>query len=60
MWCGSVRVREMAQFMVSVVSTLDVVDTKTVADVLFEGTGSSELKGSFPSMIWPGDIVWTL
>jgi sulfate permease, SulP family len=35
------------------------VDTKTVADVLFEGTGSSVLSGSFPLPALPTDIVWT-
>ena len=50
----------IAIIAVSLLSYLDVVETKTVADVLFEGTGSSELRGAFPVMVWPGDIVWTL
>jgi SulP family sulfate permease len=39
-------------------SFFDIVDTKTVSDVLFEGTGSGELRGSLPVLSWPGDIVW--
>jgi len=50
----------VAIIAVSLMSYLNVVDTKTVADVLFDGTGSSELQGSFPLMAWPGDIVWTV
>ena len=50
----------VAIITVSLLSYLNVVDTKTVADVLFEGTGSAELHGSLPSLIWPGDIVWTM
>jgi SulP family sulfate permease len=43
---------------VGCLSFFDVVDTKTVSDVLFEGTGSGELRGSLPVLSWPGDIVW--
>ncbi|MDH3977803.1 MAG: SulP family inorganic anion transporter, partial [Gammaproteobacteria bacterium] len=50
----------VAIITVSLVSYFNVVETKTVADVLFEGTGSAELRGSFPMLVWPGDIVWTL
>ncbi len=45
---------------VGCLSFFDVVDTKTVSDVLFEGTGSGELRGSLPVLSWPGDIVWNL
>jgi len=50
----------VAIIAVSLLSYLNVVDTKTVADVLLEGTGSSELQGSLPQLVWPGDIIWTL
>jgi SulP family sulfate permease len=50
----------IAIIAVTLLSYLNVVDTKTVADVLFEGTGSSELQGSLPMLAWPGDIIWTL
>ena len=43
---------------VGCLSFFDVVDTKTVSDVLFEGTGSGELRGSLPVLSWPGDIIW--
>tara|TARA_R110002049_G_scaffold115854_14_gene268113 strand:+ start:24778 stop:26355 length:1578 start_codon:yes stop_codon:yes gene_type:complete len=43
---------------VGCLSYFDLVDTKTVSDVLFEGTGSGELRGSLPFLSWPGDIVW--
>ena len=43
---------------VGCLSFFDIVDTKTVSDVLFEGTGSGELRGSLPVLSWPGDIVW--
>lgn len=43
---------------VGLLSFLGVVDTKTVSDVLLDGTGSGELKGSFPLPAWPGDILW--
>ena len=45
---------------VSLLSYLNVFETKTVADVLLEGTGSAELNGYLPSLAWPGDILWTL
>lgn len=45
---------------VGLLSYFNVVDTKTVSDVLFDGTGSGELRGSFPAWGWPGDIVWNL
>ncbi len=45
---------------VSLLTYFDVVDTKTVGDVLFEGTGSAELSGTLPVLAWPGDIVWNL
>jgi SulP family sulfate permease len=43
---------------VSLLSYFDVFSTKTVADVLLEGTGSAELNGYLPTLVWPGDIVW--
>ena len=49
----------VAIIAVSLLSFFHVIDTKTVADVLFEGTGSAELNGSLPGLVWPGDIVWT-
>ena len=33
--------------------------SKTVSDVLFEGTGSGVLSGAFPMPAWPGDVVWS-
>ncbi|MFK8030673.1 MAG: SulP family inorganic anion transporter [Gammaproteobacteria bacterium] len=45
---------------VGLVSFFDLVDTKTVSDVLFEGTGSAELKGSLPIWGWPSDIIWDI
>jgi len=35
-------------------------DTKTVSDVLLEGTGSGVLNGAFPLPQLPTDIVWNL
>ncbi len=43
---------------VGCLSFFDIVDTKTVSDVLFEGTGSGELRGALPVLSWPGDIIW--
>ncbi len=43
---------------VGLISFFDLVSTKTVSDVLFEGTGSAELKGSLPVWGWPGSIIW--
>ncbi|MFT5398127.1 MAG: SulP family sulfate permease, partial [Gammaproteobacteria bacterium] len=48
----------VAILVVGLISFFNLVDTKTVADVLLAGTGSAELSGSFPSLGWPGDIVW--
>jgi SulP family sulfate permease len=45
---------------VSLLSYFNVFDTKTVADVLFEGTGSSQLQASLPNLLWPNDILWTV
>ena len=45
---------------VTLLTYFDVVDTKTVADVLFEGTGSAELVGALPVLAWPGDIIWDM
>ena len=36
------------------------LDTKTVSDVLFEGTGSGVLSGAFPLPHLPTGIVWNL
>jgi len=44
---------------VSLLCYFDVFQTKTVSDVLLEGTGSAELNGYLPVLSWPGDIVWT-
>lgn len=49
----------VAIITVGLLSFFNLVETKTVSDVLFEGTGNAALKGSFPSWGWPGDIVWT-
>lgn len=43
---------------VGLLSFFNVVDTKTVSDVLMEGTGSGVLQGAFPLPIWPSDIIW--
>jgi len=48
----------VAILAVGLLSFFNIVDTKTVSDVLREGTGSGELKGSFPMLAWPGDIIW--
>lgn len=48
----------VAIVVVGMLSFFDVVNTKTVSDVLFEGTGSGALRGSLPTLSWPGDIVW--
>jgi SulP family sulfate permease len=45
---------------VTLLTYFNIVDTKTVADVLFEGTGSAELSGSLPVLAWPGDILWDM
>ena len=45
---------------VSLLTYFGIVDTKTVGDVLFEGTGSSALNGALPVLTWPSDIVWTM
>lgn len=45
---------------VSLLSYFNVFETKTVSDVLFEGTGSPELQASLPGLLWPGDIIWNL
>ena len=45
---------------VSLLSYFHIVDTKTVSDVLFEGTGSAELSSAWPKLSWPGDIVWNV
>jgi SulP family sulfate permease len=45
---------------VSLLTYFDLVDTKTVGDVLLAGTGSAELSGTLPVLAWPGDIVWNL
>jgi SulP family sulfate permease len=50
----------VAIISVTLLTYFDVVDTKTVADVLFEGTGSAALSGSLPVLAWPGGIVWDL
>ncbi len=43
---------------VSLLTYFDVVSTKTIADVLYEGTGSASLDTALPAFSWPGDIVW--
>jgi len=43
---------------VSLLSFFDLVATKTVSDVLFEGTGSGQLQGTLPRWGWPSDIIW--
>jgi len=50
----------VAIIAVSLLSFFNIVDTKTVSDVLFEGTGSAELSGVLPSLSLPGDIVWNM
>jgi SulP family sulfate permease len=44
---------------VTLLTLTGVVDTRTVSDVLFEGTGRSALDATLPFLSWPGDIVWT-
>ncbi len=48
----------VAIIAVGLISFFNLVDTKTVSDVLYEGTGSAELVGTFPLRVWPGDIIW--
>ncbi len=48
----------VAIIAVSLLTHLDLVSTKTIADVLYEGTGSPELDSALPMLVWPGDIVW--
>ncbi|MCH9696225.1 MAG: SulP family inorganic anion transporter [Gammaproteobacteria bacterium] len=43
---------------VGMLSFFNIVDTKTVSDVLLEGTGSGQLRSALPGLSWPGDIVW--
>jgi len=43
---------------VTLLTYFDVVSTKTIADVLYEGTGSTTLDASLPMLAWPGDIIW--
>lgn len=50
----------IAILAIGLLSFFGVVDTKTVSDVLLEGTGSAEINGAFPPLVWPGDIVWNL
>ncbi len=45
---------------VGLLSFFDVVETKTVSDVLLQGTGSGELRGSLPTWGWPSDIIWNM
>ena len=45
---------------VSLLTYFGFVDTKTVGDVLLEGTGSAELSGGLPVLSWPGDIAWNV
>jgi SulP family sulfate permease len=45
---------------VTLLTYFNVLETKTVADVLFEGTGSTELTGALPILSWPGDISWDM
>ncbi len=49
----------VAIIAVGLLSYFNVFDTKTIADVLYDGTGSAELTGAFPMLVWPSDIVWT-
>jgi len=44
---------------VTLLTWFNIVDTKTIADVLFEGTGSAELNASLPTLSLPTDIIWT-
>jgi len=48
----------VAILVVGCASFFNLVDTKTIADVLKEQTGSGILKGSFPLPAWPSDIEW--
>ncbi len=50
----------VAIIAVSLLSYFNVFETKTVADVLYEGTGNSQLQASLPSLLWPGDIIWNM
>lgn len=49
----------VAILAVTLLTLTGVVDTRTVSDVLFEGTGRGELNAFLPMLAWPGDIVWT-
>ena len=44
---------------VTLLTLFGLVETKTVADVLLEGTGRAELNAVLPFLSWPSDIVWT-
>ncbi len=48
----------VAILVVTLLSFFNLVDTKTVGDVLFEGTGSAQLSGLLPMLAWPQDIIW--
>lgn len=39
-------------------SYFGLFDTKTIEDVLRGQGGNGQLKGSFPPLVWPGDIIW--
>ena len=48
----------VAILVVGGISSLGFFEAKTIADVLFEGSGSRELSSELPSLSWPGDIPW--
>ncbi len=39
-------------------SYFGLFETKTIEDVLKNGGGDGSLKGAFPPLVWPGDIIW--
>jgi len=48
----------VAILVVGGASYFNLFDTKTIEDVLRGGGGDGQLKGAFPPLAWPGDIVW--
>ncbi len=48
----------IAILVVGGISATGIIETKTIADVLYEGSGNRELSNSLPVLSWPGDIPW--
>ncbi len=49
----------VAILAVGLMSYTGLVDTRTVSDVLLQGTGKAELGATLPFLAWPSDIPWT-